>query len=75
MSGNDKPPKYDPSPEEIAERCAEIQSRWSESERRSRLVGSVCLTKHRADGVEAVARAEMDQRLARQREAMAKAGA
>jgi hypothetical protein len=36
------PPGYrapaDPSPEEIAERCAEIQAGWSEAERLRRLV-------------------------------------
>jgi hypothetical protein len=36
------PPGYrapdDPTPEEIAERCAEIRAGWSEAERRRRLV-------------------------------------
>jgi len=63
---------YEPTFEEIEAACLAIQSRWSESERRSRLVGSLCLTKHQADDVEAVARFELDQRLARQREAMRK---
>lgn len=34
-----RPAAVDPTPEEIAERAAEIRSRWSESERRKRIVG------------------------------------
>jgi hypothetical protein len=57
----------DPTPQEIEAACLEIQSRWSESERRSRLVGSVW-TKHKADGVEASAREALDEKLAKKRE-------
>jgi len=31
----------DPSPDEIAERCAEIRKRWSDSERRRRALGNI----------------------------------
>jgi hypothetical protein len=75
MSGNDKEPKFNPTFEEIEAACLEIQSRWSESERRSRLVGSVCLTKHKAEGVEASAREALDEKLAKKREKMRQAGA
>jgi hypothetical protein len=67
MSGNDKPPKFSPTFEEIEAMCAEIQATWSESERRSRLSGSAW-TKHKADGVEASAREALDEKLAKKRE-------
>lgn len=62
-----------PTPEQIAQRCAEIQAGWSEAERRKRQrvtpVRSVA-----TDGVEDHASFELAERLARQREAMRKAG-
>jgi hypothetical protein len=58
----------DPTLEEIEAACLEIQSRWSESERRSRMEGCVCLFKHEAAGVEDQARYALAAKLADQRE-------
>ena len=61
-------PVSDPSPEEIAAACLEIQAGWSESERRSRLNGTICLLKHEADGVERAALMGIGEKLAKRRE-------
>jgi hypothetical protein len=57
-----------PSPQQIEAACAEIQAGWSESERRRRKEGSVCLTKFKTAGVKQAARVHMEHRLAKQRE-------
>jgi hypothetical protein len=61
-----------PTPEEIEAACLKIQKGWSDADRLSRRRGCVCLTKYDAEGVEETARAEMEHRLAKQREKAAK---
>jgi hypothetical protein len=60
--------EYEPTQEAIESACLEIQATWTEAERRSRMTGSVCLTKHRAVGVECAARFELDGKLAKRRQ-------
>jgi hypothetical protein len=61
--------KYTPTPEEIAERCAEIQRGWSDTERLSRRRCSPGASYY-DPAVEQMARFELDHRLAKRRERM-----
>lgn len=58
----------DPTPEEIAQRCAEIQANWTPQEHRSRRIGNVSLTRFDAPGVEAAARSLLEAKLSQHRE-------
>jgi hypothetical protein len=67
--------EFEPTAEQIADACAEIQRGWSPAERRSRATGSVSLTKFRSDGVKQAARVELDHSLAMKRQKLREAKA